>query len=530
MKRVFVWLIPLVAVLGLIGWRLIGKQAAASDSASQAAGRKNAAQSVELAVAGAATLKEVDMAVGTVESPFKVDLSPKTSGRIDYLQVREGDSVSKGQVLVRLNPSDLEGQLLQQQAAVAEARAKLAEAQISKSSNDVSIQGNIQQQAANVQTAQAELEQAQQTYSAQIATAQAVVTDAAAKVDSATSGIENAKAKLGSAQADAANAKLKADRAEKLLAQGFIAGQLVDDAKAAYQVALKQVDVAMAGVSSAQSDQRSANAQLGSAKQQLEIAKRKASVDVKTARARLTQAKSLLNIARANQSGSRAYLENLAALAASVRSAEAQLSQAEAKKQETQIASSIDGVVTARNADPGSIASPGQSILTVQFLKWLYVRASLPIEDIAHVKLGQEVTVTFDSFPGRKWSGRISLLNPSADTQTRQFTFQVRLENTSGELKPGMYASVEIPLTSSPVAVAVPKDSVQKMGEKSVVRVPNEKGEVEIREVKTGRANDKLVEIVSGLKPGEKVVSLSYAPIKEGGQIRIPGQGRGNRK
>ena len=93
-----------------------------------------------------------------------------------------------------------------------------------------------------------------------------------------------------------------------------------------------------------------------------------------------------------------------------------------------------------------------------------------------------------------------------------------------------MYASVEVPLTSSSVSVAVPKDSVQKMGEKSVVRVPNEKGEVEVREVKTGRANDKLIEITSGLKPGEKVVSLSYTPIKEGGQIRIPGQSRGKRK
>jgi RND family efflux transporter MFP subunit len=530
MKRVLIWVIPLVAVVGLVGWRYSTKKAAAAEAESQAGGRRNAAASVDLAVAGPADIAKVETAVGTIESPFKVDLSPKSSGRIDFLQVREGDAVQSGQILIRLNPSDLEGQLLQQQAAVAEARAKYAEAQISKSSNDVSIQGSIEQQKANVQTAQAEFEQAQQTYAAQIASAQGEVTDAQARVGSAESGVKTAKARLGSAQADAANAKLRADRAEKLLAEGFVAGQIVDDARAAREVALKQVDVAQAGVSAAESDLASAKAQLGSAKQQFEIAKKRAGVDVKTAQARLSQAQSALNIARANQSGSRAYSENLAALAAAVQSAEAQLAQAKAKKQETQIASSIDGVVTARNADPGSIASPGQPILTVQFLKWLYLKASLPIEAAGSVRVGQSVKVTIDSFPGRTWTGRIALVNPSADPQTRQFNFQVRLENPSGELKPGMYATVSVPTTSASVAIAIPKDAVQDRGGKTVVGVPDSKGEVQYKEVRMGRSNEELVEILSGLKAGDKVVALSYAPIKEGGKIRMPGSSSNSAK
>ncbi|MBC8066517.1 MAG: biotin/lipoyl-binding protein, partial [Chlorobia bacterium] len=141
MKRAFVWGTPLILLLGLIIWRLSVEKAAAQDTAAQAASRKNTAQAADIAVAGPATIESILDAVGNAESPFKVDISPRTSGRIDYLQVREGDSIRKGDVLVQINPSDLEGQILEQQASVAEARARLAEAQIGKSSNDAAIEG-----------------------------------------------------------------------------------------------------------------------------------------------------------------------------------------------------------------------------------------------------------------------------------------------------------------------------------------------------------------------------------------------------
>lgn len=527
MKRAFIWGTPLVLLLGLIFWRLTTEKAAAQETANQAVSRRNAPQAADMAVAGPATIERVLEAVGNAESPFKVNISPRTSGRIDYLVVREGDAVRKGDVVVQLNPSDLDGQLLEQQASVAESRARLAEAQISKSANDVAIEGGYQQQQANLSTARAELEQAQQTYDAQVADAQSAVVDATAKVKTAESEVRNNQARVGSAQADAANAKQKWERYQKLLQEGYIAGQLVDDAKANYEVASKAVDVAQAQLDGARSALDSSKAQLKSAEQKLQIARKGADADVKTARARVTQAQSALKVAGANRSGSAAYQANLSALEAAVRSSEAQLTQAQALKQDMSLKSSIDGIVTARNADPGSIASAGQPILTIQTLNWLYIKSALPIEYSSKVKLGQTVRLKFDGFPDRTWEGKISQINPAADSQTRQFGFQIRLENPGQLIRPGMFAQILVPVERIQVQVAIPKTSVQDQAGKKSVRVVDDKGEVVVRDVQTGEENDKLIQITSGLVPGDKVVSLSYNNMRDGQKVRTPGQGQG---
>jgi len=530
MKRLLVFGIPIVLILGLVFWRLSAEKAAAQEAASQQGSRKNAVVSADMAEAAPATLSTTLEAVGTVQSPYKVDLSPRTAGRIDFLEVREGDHVQVGQVVVRINPSDLEGAALQQQAAVAEARAKLAEAQISKSSNDVAIQGNVRQQQANLATAKAELLQAKQTYEAQVQSAQSNVVDATAKVKAAQSDIRNNQAKVASAQADADNAKLKYERLERLLKSGYVAAQNVDDARADYQVAEKGVDVAEAQLDASRSALDSANPQLDSAKQQLEIAKKKADVDVQTAAARVNQAQAALDIAKANRSGSAAYSENLAALEASVKSAEAQLAQAQAKQADTVLKSSIEGTVTARNADPGSMASPGSAVVTIQYLKWLFVTASLPIENADAVHIGQEVKLSFDAFPGRTWIGKISQVNPAADPQSRQFSFQVRLDNPDGAIRPGMYAKANIIISRVQAAVAVPKGAVDDSSGKPQVKVVDSEGVVSTRAVEIGQSDATLTEIRSGLKVGEKVVTLSYSPLKDGSKIRLPKQGEGKTK
>lgn len=521
MKRIFAFGTPIIVILGLVFWRLTLNRAAAAETVKQQTSRRGAATSVDLAVAGPQTLVHNLEAVGTVVSPFKVDLAPKVAGRIDYLEVREGDIVRKGQVIVRINPSDLTGALLEQEAAVAEARAKLAQAQITKDSNDVTIQGNIRQEQANLETAKAELEQAKQTYNAQVQTANSAVVDATARVSSANSDIRNSAAKVGSAQADEANAKQKYERLNRLLQAGYVAAQTVDDANAAYQVAAKAVDVAQAVLEGSQSALASTRAQLDSARQQLAIVKKKANVDVQTAAAKVKQAQAALDVAKANVSGTAAYAENLAALRAGVNSAVAQQAQAQAKQADTVLTSTIDGTITARNADPGSVASTTSPVVTIQFLKWLFVTASLPIEEAANVRQGHEVTLSFDAYPGRTWRGKISQINPAADPQSRQFTFQIRLDNPDNALRPGMYAKVIVPASSVNVAVAVPKDAVDTTGANPVVRVVDRDGVVAVREVKTGESAGDYIQILDGVKPGEQVVKLSYAQLKDGAKVRL---------
>src|SRR5207253_2677940 len=117
-------------------------------------------------------------AVGSVEAPLNVRISPKVTGRIDYLQAHEGDRVTQGEVLVRIDPSEIEAQVSQQQAAVAEAESRLAQAQITQNPTNVGVNTQITQQQAALASVRADYNQTKQNYSSQVASANAAVTDA----------------------------------------------------------------------------------------------------------------------------------------------------------------------------------------------------------------------------------------------------------------------------------------------------------------------------------------------------------------
>ncbi|MDR3692641.1 MAG: biotin/lipoyl-binding protein [Fimbriimonas sp.] len=133
MKKLLLWGIPTVAVIGLVIWRF----ALLHVSQAQVAGQRGASNAPEVQVVAASSRLIVQklQGVGDIESPQKVEVSPKSAGRIDYLNAREGDVVVPGQLLLKIDPSDLKGAMLQQQANLAEARARLAQAKLTQNSN-----------------------------------------------------------------------------------------------------------------------------------------------------------------------------------------------------------------------------------------------------------------------------------------------------------------------------------------------------------------------------------------------------------
>lgn len=526
MRRVLPLILIVVVLLGLVGWRLnVKTKADAVLKASQLA-RKNAPTTVTLATVQTRDILNQLEVVGSVVSPYNVRLSPKTAGLIEYLEVREGDQVKAGQVLVKIDPTEIEGQVLQAQASVAEARSRLAQAQITQNPTTVNVTAGIRQQHATVASAKADYNQTYQNYSAQVASSQASVTDAEAKVASAKSGITNAEANLKSAKASFSNSKAKYDRTYSLYKQGFVAPQDVDDARTAMDVADGQVSVAEGQLQSSKSSLQSALAMLNSAKQQLTITERKGKSDVEASRARLTQAGAGLDVAAANRAQVPAYKANLAALEAQVVAAEAQLRQAQARRSDTSLRSTVDGTVTSRVADPGAIASPGQPILTIQYLKWLYVTASVPIEDIAKVTLGEPLSFTVDALPGKTFTAKIAQINPSADSQSRQFTILLKIDNQTGILRPGMYARINIVLDHAHALLSVPREAVKLVkGATVVYAVDPQSHKAKAVPVVVGASDAQYQEVKGALSPGDKVVALSYQLIKEGQAVRDGGAG-----
>ncbi len=155
MKRLLYVLIPAVVLGGLIGWRFQKTTADKKQLDQAAQARKTSAPNVNVAAATLRDIVHTFEGVGSVEAPFNVKISPKVTGRLDFLKVREGDAVKAGEVLARIDPSQAQAVVAQQQAAVAEAQSRLAQAALTANATGVSVESQVRQQQAAVNTAKA---------------------------------------------------------------------------------------------------------------------------------------------------------------------------------------------------------------------------------------------------------------------------------------------------------------------------------------------------------------------------------------
>jgi multidrug efflux pump subunit AcrA (membrane-fusion protein) len=244
MKRIVTIGIPLAIFLSLMGWRIQGKRIEAADQAKGRDMRMNAPAVVTLATARRRDIVQTYDSIGNVESLLNVRISAKVAGRIDYLEVREGDKVARGHVLVRLDPSELQAQVAQQHANVAQARFRLSQARLNEGPTNVGVSAQIIQQSAGVSTAVANLNQARSNSAALIASADASVRDAQGKVDAATAAVNQQEANVRSAQANLENAQTKYNRVYGLYKEGYTAAQDVDDARTTISVQKGALDVA----------------------------------------------------------------------------------------------------------------------------------------------------------------------------------------------------------------------------------------------------------------------------------------------
>jgi RND family efflux transporter MFP subunit len=479
---------------------------------------------VDVVLANGGEIESIIETVGSLESPNKANIAPRSTGRLEFLQVREGDRVSAGQVLVRIDPSDIEGQVASARSAVAEARARLAQAQLGQGPSQAGIIGQIEQHTAAVTSARADYEQVKQNLDSQIAVAQSDVTDNEAQVRSAESQVTSAEAALARDQSNLENAKSRRTRVEDLFKDGFVSLQAVEDARTAVKAQEGVVKVTAAQLNAAKQNVLSANAQLDSAKKQLDIVKRKGKADIAASKARLDQANANLKVANANKAQNPAYRENLEALRQSVKAAEAQLSSAESRRAETELRAPISGIVTERTADVGSLASPGQPVLVVQAIESLFVRTSLPLDAVSKVFTGQQAKIKIDAFAGQSFTGRISNVNAAADPQSRQITALIKIANQGGLLKPGMFAHVNIVTGKVRADIAIPREALTVTPRGVTIAVIDDENKAHIREVKIGVQSDTMAEVLEGVKVGEKVVVLTFDPLREGQAVQLPGQ------
>ena len=176
-------------------------------------------------------------------------------------------------------------------------------------------------------------------------------------------------------------------------------------------------------------------------------------------------------------------------------------------RQTLALRSPVSGIVIEKSALKGMRFMPGEALYRVADLSSLWLLAEVFEQDLALVRIGQRARVTVNAFPGKVFNGKVTFIYPTLTPQTRTVKVRVELPNAGGQLKPEMYANVELDTALAQTrALAVADSAVIDSGTRQVVLVQRDAGQFEPRTVKLGVRGDGYVEVVEGVSAGETVV------------------------
>lgn len=166
----------------------------------------------------------------------------------------------------------------------------------------------------------------------------------------------------------------------------------------------------------------------------------------------------------------------------------------------------VSGTVIDRHLVQGEVAQPGETLFKVGDLSTLWLIAHASERDAVRVRPGATARIAIPALPGIALSGRVASVGSQVEVSSRTIPIRIELPNAGGLLRPGMSASVWLPVGEGGTVLAVPVAAVQRLQDTWCVFVPREQGVFEIRTVGRGRDMGGEIEILKGLQAGETVV------------------------
>ena len=189
----------------------------------------------------------------------------------------------------------------------------------------------------------------------------------------------------------------------------------------------------------------------------------------------------------------------------------------------------FDGDLGVRQVEVGQYLTAGTQIVSLTDLSMLYANLTVTEKQSSQIKVGQTVRVSVDAYPGRTFDGKITTIEPQIATDTRNIRVQATIHNPDSILKPGMFATTTIVLPEKPAVVTVPETAVDyTLYGDSVFLITEKKSDdgktslTAVRTfVKTGNRVEGRVEILKGLKPGDRVIAVGQIKLQSGMAVAI---------
>ncbi|MDJ0658679.1 MAG: efflux RND transporter periplasmic adaptor subunit [Crocosphaera sp.] len=431
--------------------------------------------SVKLDTIKPGVVKTVSEVVGTLEAEDAVILKPEIQGRISQILVQEGNRITKGQKIIQLESNDWQAELLEAQAQLANAKARLAELEAGNRIED------IQEAKARLREANARLSNAQ--------------------TGGSLEEIAQAQAQVEAAQANAELAQQRVARYETLEQEGAISAD-------EYQEYVTEA--------------RNASAELQQAQRRLSQLEKRRLTDIEELQASVEREEQNL---RRLQSGPRQ--EVIAQARADVAEAIAQVRTAEVNVGKTSIIAPISGIIGDIPVEVGDYVEQGDTLTSLTQNNSLELNLSIPLEDSPRLQVGLPVEIidTQDKAIAR---GKVSFISPNVTADSQLVLAKATFEGNNQALLNRQFIQARI-IWQQGQGLLIPATAVSRLGGQTFVFVakPNNSKEegaapfiAEQRQVELGEIQGNSYQVLSGLTSGEKIVTAGILQLKDGAPIQ----------
>lgn len=186
----------------------------------------------------------------------------------------------------------------------------------------------------------------------------------------------------------------------------------------------------------------------------------------------------------------------------------------------TKLLSPIDGVITQKNFENGDLAV-GQPILVVMQMQPVKILINISEEFFPTVKVGTPVVISLDIYPDKEFPGKVSLIYPTVDPITRSFQAEVRIENPSLQIRPGMFARATVDFGSRQKLVVPDVAVIKQPGTNDRYLYFYEGGKVFYRKVELGRRVGNIYEVIEGAKAGDNIVVAGHSVLMDNMNVEV---------